>query len=120
MKFKIDDWIVFEAKIIGQVENTREENGKNCILVDGTWYFDDLESISKWEPKEGDFCWFWNNQKDLTCAKFFKMDCKYYIVSYLEKERLQDHFYFLVTEKEFKHCEPFLNTLPTILFKNKV
>ena len=61
------------------------------------------EDCTLWEPKDGEWCWFWNDGTSLQIGKFSHMFGKDYA--------MHDEFGF----DSFQHCEPFLGKLPTAL-----
>jgi hypothetical protein len=64
-----------------------------------------IDEIEKWEPKEGEWCWFWDEH--YTTAILAK---------FLEKT---NEGYFEHHSNSFEYCEPFIGTLPTHLKDNK-
>ena len=73
------------------------------------------EDIKLWRPKEGEWCWFWNNSKDLTLQKFWKIEQEYFISFFCDKNKSDGLVFYNVTEKNFKYCEPFVGELPSLL-----
>ena len=73
----------------------------------------------QWQPKECEWCWFWNNEKDLTMQKFWKIEQGYFIVPFCEKSKNDVIFYYNIATAHFKNCEPFIGKLPTFLKDSK-
>lgn len=77
--------------------------------------FYESEEIELWQPKQGEWCWFWNSEKDLTLQKFYKKQQDYFIVVFCEKHKTAGIIFYDVTDKHFKNCEPFTGELPSFL-----
>lgn len=94
-KFKVGDW-VRQGNFVTKVH--RVESG---------YYYDkNNESISvekavKWDPKEGEWCWFWD---------------EHYTTAILAKfENISDGLFVEHNGNIFEYCEPFIGELPTHL-----
>ena len=85
---------------------------KESPQSDNWW---NITQCKLWQPEEGEWCWFWNNEKDLTLQKFWKKQQDYFIVVFCEKHKTDGLISYDVTENHFKNCEPFIGQLPTFL-----
>ena len=86
--FKVGDWIKEPNNTLTKLKEIPELNSyyaEECVL---------------WQPKQGEWCWFWNEYDDTpTLSRFLCM--------YSDDENgLPNGFDF---------CEPFIGQLPTIL-----
>lgn len=102
MNFKVGDWVeIFSS--IHQIEIIDYED-ENCVL--STYpnrYRTKLNDLRLWQPKEGEWCWMWNDGFDKP---------------YLEKLMKIDKngkFYAKSVGDRFKHCEPFIGELPSFI-----
>ena len=105
-KFKVGDWVVNKTskqrivkKITSIYSDTvtvgNTEVGINVMLIN------DLEL---WQPKKGDWCWFWDEILKNPMLLQFERFCSTDFYKYETKDRLY-----------YQYCEPFLGQLPTNL-----
>jgi hypothetical protein len=102
---------VFKISSIGE-EYDYKTSKPYIVLYDGEWdhYNDepvyyDLKDCEPWVPEKGEFCWFWDNDKNISHPrKFDKMD-ETNPKLYQPEESVMG----------FKFCEPFFGTLPSPL-----
>ena len=87
--FKVGDWIV-------------EPNGNKVKLTEvpepGSYY---AEDCVLWQPRPGEWCWFWNDNNALVLAQF--------------AHGLSNGAKFTSKNLMYQYCEPFICQLPTIL-----
>ena len=88
-------WIRDPMGTVSQLHNS------SLGLCSGSYY--SFEDCILWEPKDGEWCWFWNDGTSLQIGKFSHMFGKDYA--------MHDELGF----DTFQHCEPFLGKLPTTL-----
>ena len=75
----------------------------NTIQWDGTEVPKNGYSFELWEPKMGEWCWFWNiHMKEPVLCNFIKKTDSYY-----------ESISLLVEQKYWKYSEPFIGKLPT-------
>lgn len=91
---KVGDWVNLvrdDGIIFDTFQYDNDWNGKNGF------------SLELWQPKEGEWCWMWNDGFDKP---------------YLEKLMKIDKngkFYAKSVGDRFKHCEPFIGELPSFI-----
>lgn len=97
--FKVGDWVKsnFNGVISKVVENYNEEPYTVDISVLNNVMFE------LWEPKEGEWCWFWN--KGATKPTIGQFENKHTKSTY----NMKNSMYF------YDYCEPFIGTLPSFL-----
>ena len=108
--FKVGDWVINKTskqRIIKKVTSVYSDTvtvgnptvGINVMLV---------KDLELWEPKLGEWCWFWNFNEMPTLEQFSKY------------HNLDDHLgnYETLAVKLYQHCEPFIGELPTYLKDN--
>jgi len=106
MKFKIGDWVTTSSGETKQITGFSGEQGSTIIHSDGFMcYASDCEL---WQPKEGEYCWFWNNNEEETAvvSKFIEMDA----TGSYKSSIVFAHCYI-----SFDFCEPFIGELPSFL-----
>ena len=105
-KFKVGDWVVNKTskqRIVKKITSTHgdtvtvgdTEVGINVMLIN------DLEL---WQPKAGDWCWFWDSDNFPPKLRQFK---RLILSNRYKYESCQGLVYL--------YCEPFLGQLPTTL-----
>lgn len=118
--FKVGDWVkdiqdeaLYKIKEIK--EFPEEPTYKRFIFssTKETWidiYNDEIDTDGwkPWQPKLGEWCWFWNFNEMPTLEQFSKY------------HNLDDHLgnYETLAVKLYQHCEPFIGELPTYLKDN--
>lgn len=115
-KFKVGDWVenitCTSPRIIKKVVNAPEgydtvtvgnsDVGINVMLIN------DLEL---WQPKPGEWCWFWDIDSNPTLCQYSKyINGEYEALTINPKYKLQGLFGF---------CEPFIGIVPTNMKDNK-
>lgn len=92
-KFKVGDWV--RDLISGKIHRVNNEDTVNSKF----------SQVIKWQPKEGEWCWFWNFNEMPTLEQFSKY------------HNLDDHLgnYETLAVKLYQHCEPFIGELPSFL-----
>ena len=113
-KFKVGDWVVNKAskqRIVKKVASIPygdsvtvgdTEVGINVMLIN------DLEL---WQPKPGEWCWFWDIDSNPTLCQYSKyINGEYEALTINPKYKLQGLFGF---------CEPFIGIVPTNMKDNK-
>ena len=98
-KFKVGDWVVHNgvAKRVTKVVDGLIDSLDNQVAV----IMKD-ESLELWEPKEGDFCWFWN-----------KSNIYPKIATFTNKSL--GMYYADISNDGFDFCEPCLGRLPSTI-----
>lgn len=79
------------------------------------------EKLKLWQPKEGEWCWFWNHEDDVPIlAKYLRIEeC---LRTSIITKNIQ--MFFVVSgrcygDNAFKYCEPFIGELPSFLKDEK-
>lgn len=107
--FKPGDWVIvnnsFENIIKVEYEDYEEDGIETRIFIDNSEEYYGAEDVEIWQPKPGEWCWFWDEQ--YTTAILAK---------FIEKT---DEGYFEHHGNSFEYCEPFIGTLPSHLKNNK-
>ena len=73
-QFKIGDWIIHyvgDKKQVIQIIDISKSISSDLLLYykDGCFTYN-KENTKKWEPREGEWCVFWNNNKEYLIAKY--------------------------------------------------
>lgn len=95
--FKVGDWVRDGENIYQFIEPSSIYS-----------YELSLQRCELWQPKVGEWCWFWNFNEMPTLEQFSKY------------HNLDDHLgnYETLAVKLYQHCEPFIGELPTYLKDN--
>ena len=113
-QFKVGDWVTInwhqdeEPNQITDIwEGDSTESVDSSSNPSSTVFFDTcacrlLEERTHWQPKEGEWCWFWNNHTNI-CPLLRKLEYT-----------LNSNFY-TNDEMIFTHCEPFIGQLPSLI-----
>ena len=91
-EFKVDDWV----KTINGIDKITGIHDNNVDLLVNQ--FSTLEQLEKWEPKTGEWCWFWDK------------DSK----SLMKSPLLGKYGEYSWSLEYYDYCEPFFGTLPSI------
>lgn len=96
--FKVGDWV---REDFGDMNIVKIK--EKYVSVDGNVYINNLNSelFSPWQPKEGEWCWFYNS----SIERWF--------ISKWENSSSQ------LSDLWHKTCEPFVGELPSFLKDNK-
>lgn len=100
-KFKVGDWVRSEEYGVIQLtpKNVDSYNKYTDTHIKGSGVYAEL-----WQPKAGDWCWFWDSDNFPPKLRQFK---RLLISNKHQYESFQTFTYI--------HCEPFLGKLPTTL-----
>lgn len=118
-KFKVGDWVILPNKtkevIINSDKNSVSTTNWSVIGI----YSNTYASLELWEPKGGEYCWFWNEPSDvpilaklISIEYFLERPTEYKIKT---PSYISETVYSCMTYMYFKNCEPFIGQLPTIL-----
>lgn len=121
-KFKAGDkaWHILKQKWVTLRNNGSEifplkDEEDTSYTIEGKQISDDLIprlfhkeqtldfSLPEWQPKEGEWCWFWDDNK-VVVAVLSKFKCIKYIGS--------NAFYQNINDIPYTHCAPFKGDLP--------
>lgn len=109
--FKAGDWLrhktieneIVKAKNTGHRQNFVEVIDLSQLHWEVTRQYD-INSLEPWQPKQGEWCWFWNEYDDIPTLNRF-------LCMYSDDENgLPNGFDF---------CEPFTGQLPSFLKDDK-
>jgi len=104
--FKVGDWVV--SKHTGEVCLCEKIDGDDFYSNENKWHI--TTSYSSWQPKEGEWCWFYDSEYPLSYIL-----CKF--------ETFDNGFWcrpnFSDTMERFNGCEPFIDELPSFLKENR-
>lgn len=109
-KFKVGDWVkilTFRNHVPVTIKNI-----EGCRYVLSTGLYADDAILELWQPKPGEFCWFWNKDRFPTVAKLTEI-CNDGNIKYFASIPNQPH----PLGAYYKNCEPFIGQLPTYLRK---
>lgn len=87
---------------------------KDTIFIfskhDINFAFNDIvdKNCELWQPKKGEWCWFWNNAEDYTLEKYFTS------IHGTDGLSITSH-YSTKSPKHWDYIEPFTNSLPSFL-----
>ena len=101
-EFKIGDWVV----------SNHTNKICRCIKIDKLEFQDDLAnwhictSYKLWQPKEGEWCWFWNSALGIWFISTLKD-----FGEYNNSIQYRCNSVYYICEK----CEPFIGELPSSL-----
>jgi hypothetical protein len=104
-KFKVGDWV---RNVYTELPYRFSDTDLKFVEVDPTYANDKL-----WEPKVGDWCWFWNNKGKVLIGTFWSQDENIYF--YNSPFINTDHNIIGTERYKSQHCEPFIGTLPSFL-----
>lgn len=107
MKFKVGDWVIVN-NVIQQIVDMNPENDYNiaCDMLETTDDYVPMESADLWQPKEGEWCWFYNDTEtgeDTTLGVFKSKRGSAYNCKPIDREEIITFFC----------CEPFIGKLPS-------
>ena len=118
MSFKIGDWIRTKGRTnhpsyitkISRISNawnpcTRDYSG--TVVINGT-ADTTLQDIESWQPKKDEWCWFFNNKKEIPKLGKLKYKANNQYTAYMTPKAS-------MSVQNFKFCEPFIGQLPSIL-----
>lgn len=98
--FKIGDWVRdYPDRKPFQLKS---EYFKGVTKRNDKWF----SSLIPWQPKEGEWCWFWNKPlvQELRLGQFSNM---------------HNDMYYTYTGHDFDNCKPFIGELPSFLKETK-
>jgi len=107
-------WIQNEGSDEVEYYNTAVGNYRDGCL--------DPSGLVEWEPKEGEWCWFWNSYNSSpVLAQFVAIEDDDIDITYIAKVRSNNISHQLVLRnEEFKGCEPLIGELPNFLKEQNV
>lgn len=105
-KFKVGDWVRLKifGKTVHKITGLYYHNyykGFHPTLSNFNGNIDTEESLELWQPKKGEWCWFWDNPRVPVLDKFEKFGSQ--------------GAYCLEQYSAMKFCEPFIGELPSHL-----
>jgi len=104
--FKVGDLVV--SKHTGEVCLCEKIDGDEFYSNENKWHI--TTSYSSWQPKEGEWCWFYNTGEGKPfCGKFVTIIQKNNYTTY----RAHNAWH------ECEYCEPFIGELPSFLKENR-
>ena len=100
IEFKINDWVSIVRFPNHEPVQIKELKDDGYIL--STNLFAKSEYLTKWEPKEGEWCWFYDDNGIVQLGKLIEIIGECYKV-YLNSDNTDI----------FCYCEPFFGKLPS-------
>jgi hypothetical protein len=98
--FKVGDWVNEKGS---ETPRCLDKEYIEIINKTNTW-----EDFTKWQPKQGEWCWFYDDKKDnpftSPLEEIFSIGDTIYQSKYTNKGKYM-----------WNYCEPFIGQLPTIL-----
>lgn len=101
MKFKAGDWVTVKGTLPNDKFQLTAEEVKNGEILIAHFRFG-IEEWEYWQPKEGEWCWFWSEgdlTPDLMQFSCIGADGKTYLSGFAG----------------YEYCEPFTNRLPSLI-----
>ena len=112
-EFKVGDWVVGEdicrkskkSTTISKLKEMRKPSqfAWPYILENGSY----CAKIKKWEPKEGDWCWFRNNMDEIHSLAKYEAGNIYDAESAIKSVQIGPH-----GNSYWDVCKPFIGELP--------
>lgn len=116
--FKAGDWVIHN----GQFKKVKSCGGYAVIFDDLRESYCHQDSCVLWQPKPGEWCWFWNEYFDVPIlAKLISIDSVFgRPLEYKVKTPscISEISYNYMSNMSFKKCEPFIGQLPSFLKDN--
>ena len=126
-QFKVGDWVrhLINNNIFQLIRKDIIDNENYDLIYFNTYYDEEdcihvfdgeifqSEQYEHWQPKEGEWCWFWTNKGKILLGRLFKFESNaYYYDSPFCNMDINE-----VGIDRFKanYCEPFIGKLPSFL-----
>ena len=98
-KFKVGDWVICNEKPFIVFDVTNGIINNHC----------EIKECKLWQPREGEWCWFWNiYMQTPILLQFHEMNDEYFKTIFHYDSQIY-----------WKYCEPFIGELPSFLKANK-
>lgn len=97
MKFKVGDWV--REKRGDRILQVESIEGTVLILKDSSLYVK-ADKWELWEPKVGEWCWFFDNPEYPDLRKFIEFNNGYFFAS---------------GSINYSNCKPFIGKLPSFI-----
>lgn len=86
-----------------------------AILQEGLTHWEEkawfLQDCELWEPKPGEWCWFWDDDMRIPLLDNFVYNKVDNVVTFTELD--SKPYIANISDKAYQYCEPFLGTLPS-------
>ena len=103
-EFKIGDWVIGKhSKNPICIETIGTTLTNSSVTLNGTF---SVDQFTLWQPKEGEWCWFWNSALGIWFISTLKD-----FGEYNNSIQYRCNSVYYICEK----CEPFFGELPTSL-----
>jgi hypothetical protein len=97
MDFKVGDWVRWSGFGLEECFQVHAIDEDSQVLQNSDGLVYHVTQCEPWKPKEGEYCWFWNDNQLLNNGS--PHFGQYGVLSY--------------TEEFYEHCEPFVGNMPT-------
>ena len=121
--FKVGDWV---KQVKENYSNYNKCFKIKAVLNDNLYIVEsnifDIDTIQNtdsqfelWEPKQGEWCWFWNGDKQPFLAQMDFLENDEDCINYWTKQGIHGSYADLSDATHcFQYCEPFIGELPII------
>ncbi len=113
-KYKVGDILINRGRFVKTLENGNEDDEILCevLMLESEKYNIECCYLNKWFPKEGEYCWFWNNGELIpTLSKFkYNKGDRFYAE---RKGEIWSGMGYTVQDW-WDNCAPFIGVLPEI------
>ena len=106
-EFKVGDWVTTKAGYTKQISGLTRDAcdtlsiGNTSVGVNVVF----KNEIELWQPKEGEWCWFWDNFNNPFIGKFVARNGDNYQYKHTKNDKVYSAY----------KCEPFVGELPSFL-----
>ena len=106
-EFKVGDWVRhIESNNIYKINGfSMHGQTKGFIQIPDEYNLVPQSECELWQPKEGEWCWFWDNFNNPFIGKFVARDGDNYQYKHTKNDKVYSAY----------KCEPFVGELPTFL-----
>ena len=103
-QFKVGDWLIGKySKNPICIETIGTTLTNSSVTINGTF---SVDQFTLWQPKEGEWCWFWNSALGIWFISTLKD-----FGEYNNSIQYRCNSVYYICEK----CEPFIGELPSFL-----
>lgn len=106
-QFKVGDWVIeIHSKEIHQIIELFPDICRVRKPISEITYSTEYTDFILWQPKEGEWCWFYDDTEGTPIfGRFYKQDKDFGNCCYPQHQ----------INSQYSYCEPFIGELPTFL-----